>query len=147
LSLSRLTWALALTTGSGMDLRRALDLSLRSTHAWRYIDQIDPIWRSIRGGSELHEAMFQTGVFPDRIVDAIAVGERSGRLSETMQTLSDQYQDEARSALAVLTRIAGIVVWMAVATLIIFFIFRLFSFYLGVLNDASDFGPRSRIGR
>ncbi len=54
--------------------------------------------------------MAESGVFPARIIDAIAVGERSGRLPETMELLSDQYEDEARAALTVLTRIAGIVV-------------------------------------
>ena len=64
LALSRLTWSLSVTLGAGMDLRQALALSLRSTHTWRFVEQIDPIWRSIRGGSELHEAMTETGVFP-----------------------------------------------------------------------------------
>ena len=85
---------------------------------------------------ELHEAMTETGAFPRRIVDAIAVGERSGRLSETMKLLSDQYQDEARAAMTVLTRLAGFGVWIGVAGLMIFLIFRIFSFYVGVLNSA-----------
>jgi type IV pilus assembly protein PilC len=136
LALSRLTWSLSITLSAGMELRQALALSLRSTHTAHFVEQIDPIWRSIRGGSELHEAMTETGVFPRRIVDAIAVGERSGRLSETMELLSEQYQDEARAALTVLTRVAGMGVWIMVAGLIIFLIFRIFSFYLGALNGA-----------
>jgi type II secretory pathway component PulF len=136
LALSRLTWALSLTLGAGMDLRRALDLSLRSTGTARFVEKIDPIWRSIRGGSEINEAMRDTGVFPSRIIDAIAVGERSGQLAETMELLSEQYQDEARAAMTVLTRLAGIGVWIMVASLIIFLIFRIFSQYLGVLDNA-----------
>jgi hypothetical protein len=38
--------------------------------------------------------------------------------------------------MTVLTRMAGIGVWVGVAGLIIFLIFRIFSFYLGVLNSA-----------
>jgi len=136
LALARLTWSLSVTLGAGMELRQALALSLRSTQSWRYVEQIEPIWRSIRGGRELHEAMTETGVFPRRIVDAIAVGERSGRLAETMELLSEQYQDEARAALTVLTRLAGVGVWMMVAGLIIFLIFRIFSSYLGAINNA-----------
>ncbi|HEX4143022.1 MAG TPA: type II secretion system F family protein [Pirellulales bacterium] len=136
LALSRLTWSLSVTLSAGMELRKALELSLRSTHTARFVEQIDPIWRSIRGGRELNEAMSETGVFPRRIVDAIAVGERSGRLSETMELLSEQYQDEARAALTVLTRLAGVGVWLLVSGLIIFLIFRIFSQYLGVLNNA-----------
>ena len=134
--LARLTWSLSVTLAAGMGLRQALALSLRSTNTMRYVEQIEPIWRTIRGGSELHEAMTETGVFPPRILDTIAVGERSGRLAETMKLLSDQYQDEARAALTVLTRIAGMGVWVIVSGLIIFLIFRIFSQYLGVLNNA-----------
>lgn len=135
LALARLTWSLSVTLGAGMDLRQALALSLRSTHTWRFVDQIEPIWRSIRGGSELHEAMAETGVFPRRIVDAISVGERSGRLSETMELLSEQYQDESRAALSIITKLAGMGVWVMVAGMIIFLIFRIFSFYTGVLKS------------
>ena len=80
--------------------------------------------------------MAETGIFPPRIIDTIAVGERSGQLAETMELLSEQYQDEARAALTVLTRLAGIGVWLLVSGLIIFLIFRIFSQYLGVLNNA-----------
>jgi len=135
LALSRLTWSLSITLSAGMELRQALALSLRSTHTAHFVEQIDPIWRSIRGGSELYEAMTETGVFPARIVDAIAVGERSGQLAETMELLSEQYQDEARAALTVLTRLAGFGVWVMVAGLIIFLIFRIFSFYTGMLES------------
>ncbi len=135
LALARLTWSLSVTLGAGMEpAAGGFALSLRSTPHWRYVEQIEPIWRTIRGGSELHEAMTETGAFPRRIIDAISVGERSGRLSETMKLLSDQYQDEARAAMTVLTRMAGIGVWVVVSGLIIFLIFRIFSFYLGVIQ-------------
>ena len=136
MALARFTWVLSVTLGAGMDLRKSLALSLRSTGTWRFVEQIDPIWQSIRDGRDISEAMTETGVFPRRIVDAISVGERSGRLSETMELLSEQYQDEARAALTVLTRLAGMAVWVAVAALIIFLIFRIFSFYIGGINNA-----------
>jgi hypothetical protein len=53
-----------------------------------------------------------------------------------MELLAEQYQDEARAALTVLTRLAGMGVWVMVAGLIIFLIFRIFSQYIGVLNNA-----------
>ncbi|HTU25594.1 MAG TPA: type II secretion system F family protein, partial [Pirellulales bacterium] len=137
MAMARMTWAMSLTLGAGMELRHALALSLRSTLTARFADQIDPIWQSIRGGSELHEAMDETGVFPRRLIDAIAVGERSGRLSETMELMSQQYQDEAREALTVLVRFAGMAVGGLVAVLIIFLIFRIFSFYVGMINEAA----------
>jgi hypothetical protein len=52
-----------------------------------------------------------------------------------LELLADQYQDEARAALTVLTRLAGVGVWVMVAGMIIFLIFRIASFYIGTLNS------------
>ncbi len=137
LAMSRLCWSLYVTFESGMDLRRALALAQRSTQNVRYSSQIEPVWQSIRSGKELYEALEATGVFPRRFIDAIEVGERSGRLSETLALLSKQYQDEARAALAVLTKIAGFAVWLLVAALLVAIIFRMAGSYINMINDAA----------
>ena len=136
LALSRLAWSLQLTYGVGMDLQRALDMSLRSMQNRYYTDRCEDVVRSLRRGQEISEALASTGAFPNDFLDALEVGEKSGRLPETMATLSNQYQDRAQRALATLTTLAGFAVWAIVATIIIFFIWRIFSFYLGVLNNA-----------
>ena len=48
-----------------------------------------------------------------------------------MENLSRQYQDQARTATAVLTTLAGFAVWIMIAAIIILMIFRLFGFYIG----------------
>jgi type II secretory pathway component PulF len=75
-------------------------------------------------------------VFPRDFLEAVEVGEQTGQLSETLATLSDHYQEEGREAVRMLTRIAGGMIWLMVTGLIVLLIFRLFMFYLGVLNDA-----------
>jgi type IV pilus assembly protein PilC len=137
LSLARLAWSLELTYGSGMDLLRAVPLALRTMQNAYYTDHIDEVQASIRRGQEIHEALSATGVFPADFLDALEVGERSGRLTETLHTLSDQYQDQAQRALAALTTIAGFLVWAMVAGLIVLVIFRLFSFYVSQLQAAA----------
>ncbi|MFZ5829991.1 MAG: type II secretion system F family protein [Planctomycetota bacterium] len=138
LALARLAWALHLTFSSGMDLRRGLALSLRSTHNAVYVDHIPQIDRVVVQGRTLYEAFSEAGGYPHDFLDTIAVGEQSGRLDESMAVLWRQYQDRARAAMATLTMLAGVAVWMMVAALIIVMIFRLFSFYLGALNDAAQ---------
>lgn len=136
LALSRLAWALHLTLESGMDLKNALRLAIDSTNNVRFTSQNERIWQSIRGGKEIHEALAATGEFPRDFLDAVEVGEDSGRLVESMQTLSKQYQEEARAAMTLLTVLGGVLVWCLVAGLIIMMIFRLAGFYLGTINDA-----------
>lgn len=136
LALSRLAWAMHLTLDTGMDLKRALPLSLRSSRDSQIAGTSDAIVLDIRRGRDITEAMSATGVFPRDFLDAVDIGERSGRLPESLGLLSQQYQDQARRALATLTTLAGFAVWALVATFIILMIFRIFSFYLNTINEA-----------
>jgi type IV pilus assembly protein PilC len=135
LALSRLAWVMHLTMNTGMDVRRAMRLSLEGTNQARYIDDIPLIDRWIEQGGSIYEAFVEAGGYPAEFLDALQVGEESGRLVAAMENLSKQYQDRARTALAVLMTVAGFLVWAIVAVIIIYFIFRLFFFYLGVLTS------------
>jgi type II secretory pathway component PulF len=136
LAISRFAWSLQLTLETGMALRRALQLSFTATHNKYYTQHIDAVLRQIREGREVTEALRSTGVFPRDFLEAVQVGEQTGQLSETLATLSDHYQEEGREAVRMLTRIAGGLIWLMVTGLIVLLIFRLFMFYVGVLNDA-----------
>jgi type II secretory pathway component PulF len=124
------------TMETGMDLRHAMALSLASTHNARYTDHAEQIVSRVGRGHEIYEAFAETGVFPRDFLDTLEVGERSGRLPESMAILARQYQDQARRALTTLTVIAGFAVWAMVALIVIAMIFRAFSFYLNVIQDA-----------
>ncbi|MEE8450695.1 MAG: type II secretion system F family protein [Thermoguttaceae bacterium] len=136
LALARLAWSMHLTMKTGMEVRRALRLSLQSTRNAIYTDQIDPIDAEIAAGNSVYEAFRSTGSFPADFLDTLAVGEQSGRIVESMERLSRQYHDYARTALATLNVLAGFAVWGVIAAIIIVMIFRLFGFYVGMINDA-----------
>jgi type II secretory pathway component PulF len=135
LALSRLAWSMHLTMNAGMELRKALKLSLRSTQNALYVDQIPVIDAEITQGNSLHEAFSQAGAYPVDFLDALAVGEESGRIVETMDIVSRQYRDRASRAIAVLTTMAGWAVWAVISAIIIFMIFRVFSHYLKIISD------------
>lgn len=136
LALARLTWALYVTLHSGMELRSALRLSLASTQNIFYQQHANRIAAAIGKGQEVHEAFRETAAFPNSFLDAVQVGEQSGQLVESMQHLSAQYQDEARMAINTLTVLLGLAVTGLIGAVIIFLIFRVFSFYVGTINDA-----------
>lgn len=138
LSLAQLAWTMHLTFDAGMDLLPALPLCLRSTRNARYTDHINDVLTAVRSGQEISEAFAETRAFPRDFLDTLEVGERSGRLPETMAILSDQYQDQARRTLAALTALAGFGVWAIVAIIIILMIFRLAMFYIGMIGDLSQ---------
>jgi type IV pilus assembly protein PilC len=136
LALARLAWTMHLTLNAGMEIRRALRLSLRNARNARYSDQIPRIDAEIGRGNSLYEAFCGAGGYPAEFLDALAVSEQSGRVVESMALLSRQYQERARLALATLTMLAGYGVWAVIAGVIIAVIFRLFGFYLGAINSA-----------
>jgi type II secretory pathway component PulF len=136
LALAQFAWTMYITLDAGMDLLKALPLCLRSTGNAHFTDHTTEIIQEIRGGSEITHALADTKAFPHIFLDSVRVGEESGRLPETLAILSDQYQDQAKRAMAALTVVGGFVVWGLVAMLIIMAIFKVASVYLGTLNDA-----------
>jgi len=137
LALARLAWSLSATLQSGMEIRRALKLSLASTNNARYTDKIESIDGEIEQGNSIFEAFFQAGCFPAEFLDAIAVGEQSGKLDDAMTRLSRQYHEQAQFAMKTINTVAAFLVWMIIAAIIIMMIFRLASFYIGAINQAA----------
>lgn len=136
IALARLAWAMHVTLNSGMELKNALRMSLSSTQNVVYTRHIDSVLAAIGNGDEVHEAFRETGIFPLGFLDAVQVGEESGQLVESMGSISAQYQDEARLAMNVMTAVLGVAVFVLIAGIIIFFIFRIFGFYMNILDDA-----------
>jgi type IV pilus assembly protein PilC len=135
LALARFTWALQLVLDTAMDLRKALPLALDASGNDYYRQQGPRIAGNIQRGMTLHLALAETGAFPRDLLDAIAVGEQSGMLAETMQRQSAEYRDRAATAISVLAQALGYLVWLAVAAFIVMLIFRVFSIYTGTIES------------
>jgi type IV pilus assembly protein PilC len=58
---------------------------------------------SISGGQTIADPLKATGVFPPMVIQMIAVGERTGGLSEMLIKISDFYDDEVDAAVETLT--------------------------------------------
>jgi type IV pilus assembly protein PilC len=136
LSIARFAWTLHITTGTALDVKKALMLSVASTHNVEFTDQAARMEQVISRGHPIHEAMEEARVFPFELIHTVQVGEESGRLEETLAIVARQELESARSALAILTRGAGWVVWLLVAGLIIALIFRMAGVYIGNINQA-----------
>ncbi len=136
IALARLAWALHLTLNVEMDLRRIIPLALRTTGTDYYIQHTDQIVNDVVHGDPIHVAFSHAGVFPGEFVDALAVAEESGRIVESMERLSNRYEEEAELAIKTLSTAFGWFVGLCVMGIIVLLIFRLAGFYLGTINDA-----------
>ncbi len=137
--LARVSWTLHLLLNVEMDLRQMVPLVLRSTGNDFYISHSDQMVADIASGQPLHRAFANSGAFPPEFLDALAVAEESGQISESMARLTKQYEIEAETAMQWIAMVAGIAIWVMIAALIIAMIFRLFIvFYLGPINEVLE---------
>ncbi|HEX6963831.1 MAG TPA: type II secretion system F family protein [Lacipirellula sp.] len=142
LALARFTWALQLILDTSMDLRKALPLALDATGNDYYKRLAARVAQNIGRGMTLHLALAETGAFPRDLLDAIAVGEQSGMLQETMERQAKEYQERSAAAISILAQFFGYIVWALVAALIVMLIFRVFGSYVGTIERMSQPGFR-----
>jgi type II secretory pathway component PulF len=135
-ALSRLTWTLSLALESGLDARRSLSLALASTQLPYYQDIAGDADEVVLRGGEFHEALRCRDRLPDEFLDSLAAAEHAGSAAEALEVLSRDYTERSIMANRMLTAAASFAVWGFVASIIIFFIFRLAMFYLGTINEA-----------
>jgi len=94
--------------------------------------------KSVKSGDELTVALAKTRVFPEQFRHVIAVGEESGRLTDVLEQQGEQYAEESERRLKALAAAAGWGVWLVVALIIIFCIFRIALSYIGMINAAAE---------
>ena len=122
--------------GAGLDAGRLVSLSGSVAPGLA----IDPLWINERllAGDTLTEALQATHHFPSALLEGLAVGEESGEVSEVLGRLSDQFADNSRKGFEAAAKAAGGGVWLFVACLVVLVIFRVFSVYVGMIQDAVD---------
>jgi len=127
--------AAGLAAGAGLDAGRLMELAGSVAPGLA----VDPRWIEGRllAGDTLSEALRASGRFPVTLVEGVAVGETSGTTAEVLARLSDQFADDARRGFEAAAKAAGGGVWLAVAGLIVLVVFRVFSFYVGMIQDAA----------
>jgi type II secretory pathway component PulF len=140
-ALARCAWALSLTLDTAMDARRAIRLALMSTSNGFFARHGPQVERDVEAGTDLATSLRRTGAFPGDFLDALEVGEQTGRVAESMSALAEDYEQRAKSALSTLTKVAAFAVWVVIFGLIIAVIAQLASFYLNMFNESLNVLP------
>ncbi|MCH9656990.1 MAG: type II secretion system F family protein [Planctomycetes bacterium] len=135
-AMARFSWAFALTQQAGMNILDSLDASLKATGNGAFIAEIPRVNSVINDGEHLTNALADTGLFTEEYIHMVDVGETSGTVPETLQRLSPRFQEDAQRSLATLAAVMGWLIWALVAAFIIFVVFRIAFWYLGIINDA-----------
>jgi type II secretory pathway component PulF len=139
LALSRLTWSLAMSLDSGMDARRAVELSIKAAQNPYFESSLARVTGGIRANMQFHESFREAGIFPEDFVNQLEAAEMAGATTESLLRLAKEYEDRARTAMRVLTAIATVGVMLLVFAILIFAIFSLFhNLYMKHINEALE---------
>jgi type IV pilus assembly protein PilC len=96
----------------------------------------------VNEGSSLTEALEATKLFPFDYIQMVLVAETSGTVPEALDRLSPQFEENARRSLRAMAMALGWAVWASVAAFIIYIIFTIALWYIGMLDGAlQDMNP------
>lgn len=129
--------SLALAIESGMTAANAIALSFKSSSSNAFKAKADSSREAILQGCEMHAVLRDTGLFSPETIEAIELGEASGRLSETLDKHFRVLRMRVKFAMAAIAQIASSVVWIAVAAILVTMIFRLFGRYVAQIDPGA----------
>ena len=139
LSLSRFAWSFGMAIDAGMDALKSAQLGLSSTQNPMFMSYEGQILDGLARGRQFHEVLGAAGVFPDDFLDVIETAEISGTLTESLNRLSEDYQERAATAFRALSVVGGIAVMLMVGGMIIVCAISLImKLYIGPIYDALD---------
>ncbi len=133
-AIGRFSWCMALCMDSAVSVRDALALSLRATGNRAFAARERAISGKVASGGTLSEALAETRLFPLEFIEIVAVGEESGKLSESFRRQADNHFEDAGASATALAMVAAGALWVLVAAFIVYQIFLMFSQYLQALS-------------
>lgn len=102
-TIARFARTLATMFAAGVPLVEALDSVSGATGNRLYYEGTLAIKNDISTGMQLQAAMNTTGLFPNMVIQMVAIGEESGELDKMLTKVADFYEGEVDDAVAALS--------------------------------------------
>lgn len=102
-ALARFARTLSITFAAGMPLVDALKSVAGATGNILYHDATIKIRDEVSTGQQMQQAMSATGLFPNMVVQMVAIGEESGSLESMLAKVADYYEEEVDNAVDALS--------------------------------------------
>lgn len=143
MALARFCRALAALLSAGVEVKDALGLAVSTLSNRHLVRQAEASVRAFSPSGEgggagkvtLAGALLAGGAFPAEFCESVAIGERAGSLTETLDRAAEGYEDEAQARLQVLVRMLPVVIFLLIAARIAS---QLIDFYSGMYIDNLD---------
>ena len=134
-AIARFSWCFALTQKSGMPIRPSLEASINATGNGAFIAALPHIWRMVSDGETLADALTASKLFPQEYLHIVDTAEQSGTVPETLDQMSQTFDEDAHRALTWMTTILARAIWAMVACFIGFIVINFFMTYVAQFND------------
>jgi type II secretory pathway component PulF len=129
--------SLALAIESGVTAANAISLSFKGASSDAFKAKADAAREAILQGREMHAVLRDTGLFSPETIEAVELGEESGRLAETLDKHFRILRMRVKFAMGAIAQIASSVVWITVAAILVAMIFRLFGRYVSQIDPGA----------
>lgn len=97
-AIARFSRTLAITFTAGVPLVEALDSVAGATGNIVYSNAVNRIKDEVSTGSQIQASMRNTGIFPNMVVQMVAIGEESGSLDKMLAKIADIFEEEVDTA-------------------------------------------------
>ncbi|MGA8277081.1 MAG: type II secretion system F family protein [Rhodanobacteraceae bacterium] len=97
-AIARFSRTLAVTFRAGVPLVEALDSISNATGSVVFNDAVKRVREDVSVGHQLQLALRQTNLFPNMVVQMVAVGEESGALDKMLFKIAEFYEQEVNNA-------------------------------------------------
>lgn len=97
-AIARFSRTLGVTFAAGVPLVEALDSVAGATGSVVYNDAVKRIREDVSVGHQLQLAMRQTNLFPNMVVQMVAIGEEAGALDKMLFKVAEFYEEEVNNA-------------------------------------------------
>ena len=117
-SIARWTRTLSTTFAAGVPLVEALDSVAGAAGNYVYYVATKRIQSEVATGSSLNSAMQGTDVFPNMVIQMVAIGEEAGSLDTMLSKVADYYEQEVDDAVDALSSLMEPMIMVVLGTLI-----------------------------
>jgi len=117
-AIARFSRTLAVTFAAGVPLVEALDSVSTATGSPVYNDAVKRIREDVAVGHQLQLAMRQTNLFPNMVVQMVAIGEESGALDKMLFKVAEFYEQEVNNAVDALASLMEPFIMIVIGVLV-----------------------------
>lgn len=117
-SIARFARTLAITISAGMPLVEALESAAGTTNNHVFSTALDKVTKDVATGQQLAWALKMTNVYPNMVIEMVAIGEESGKLEEMLGKVADFYEEEVDTLVDSLSSLMEPIIMLVLGVLI-----------------------------